>query len=449
MKRLILWSVIAALAACGPAPSPPPPPPRAERELAVAIRPGPTTWFVQPDGEDAGLDRDLAALFAGEQRLKLRVIPADAPTQLLAGVDGSAASIAAGGLSRPVSAGAADLVYTTGYYAVEPVLVYNTAVARPETWRDLSGETVGIVDGDLSDVRMAHPEVLWQAAPQGSESLLEQVSDGTLLYAVVASSEAAVARNVFLNVEPAFSAGPRQDLAWALLPANAPLRDAIDAFFARIRKDGTLQRLIDRYFGYSQRVRRSDATAFQERIRGVLPTYVGFFHQAQQDTGIDWRLLAAIAYRESRWDPAATSATNVRGMMMLTEETAKRMRISDRLDARESILAGSRYLAALRRALPQRIRDPDRTWLALAAFNIGLGHLEDARVLAARRGLNPDSWSDLKKTLPLLVQEDWGAKYGVARGGQAVVFVETVRAYYDVLLRLQEPYYGARLRASR
>src|SRR4029077_17245144 len=104
------------------------------------------------------------------------------------------------------------------------------------------------------------------------------------------------------------------------------------------------------------------------------------------------------------------------------------------------------YLADLKKSLPQRIAEPDRTWIALAAFNIGIGHLEEPRVLAVRQKLNPDSWSDLKKTLPLLAQTDLAdqTKYGTARGGQAVVFVETVRAYYDVLLRLGKPDYGAR-----
>jgi len=136
--------------------------------------------------------------------------------------------------------------------------------------------------------------------------------------------------------------------------------------------------------------------------------------------------------------------------MMLTEETARRLRVSDRLDARQSIIAGARYVAELKRFLPTRIPEPDRTWIALAAFNVGVAHLEDARVLAVKRKLNPDAWSDLKKTLPMLAQPGIAetTKYGFARGGQAVVFVETVRAYYDVLLRLEKPYFSV-ARAER
>ena len=445
------------LVACGPAPSPPPQ--KQTQELLVAMRPGPTTWFVGPDGDAAGLDRELAELFARERGLTLVVTPADNPAQLITDGSHGDAQIAAGGLYRSVGGAnspSGPLLYSAGYYAVEPVLVYNSDGFKPESWADLAGETVGIVDGTgletvLAKVRADHPDVQWhpQTLP-AAEGLIEQVSEGTLGYAVVASNEAVVARNIFLNVETAFAVGPKQDLVWVLPAEQNTLRDLVDAFFERIRKDGTLQRLIDRYFGYARRVERIDAGVFQDRTRSVLPAYASLFQQAQQESGIEWRLLAAIAYQESHWNPAATSETNVRGMMMLTEETAKRMRVVDRLDPRQSIVAGARYIADLKHALPERIREPDRTWIALAAFNIGIGHLEDARVLAARRKLNPDSWSDLKKTLPLLAQADAadGTRYGFARGGQAVVFVETVRAYYDVLLRRESPYYGARLKAA-
>lgn len=462
-SRLILWSCICAVTACGPPVPPPTPPPekKAPQELVIALPPGPTTWFAGAKGDAAGLDRDLADLFAKALGLSLRVIAVDSPAQLIAAIVSGEAHIGAGGLYGPLGmddgAAFSPLLSTRGYYAVEPVLVYNTEGFRPESWADLTGEIVGIVAGTgletaLVQVRADHPDVQWRPLElPAADGLIEQVSEGSLGYAVVGSNEAAAARNVFLNVETAFAIGPTRSLVWLLPAAQAALRDKADAFFDQIRRDGTLQRLIDRYFGYGRRVDRIDASVFQERIRTVLPAFAGAFRQAQQQSGIEWRLVAAIAYQESHWDPLATSETNVRGMMMLTEETAKRLRVADRLDARQSVVAGARYLADLKRSLPQRIGEPDRTWMALAAFNIGAGHLEDARVLAARRGLNPDSWSDLKKTLPLLAQADHAedTKYGVARGGQAVVFVETVRAYYDVLLRLEQPYFGAQLQAAR
>jgi membrane-bound lytic murein transglycosylase F len=116
------------------------------------------------------------------------------------------------------------------------------------------------------------------------------------------------------------------------------------------------------------------------------------------------------------------------------------MGISDRLDARQSILGGAKYLILLKDTLPDRIAEPDRTWLALAAYNQGIGHLEDARRIAHAKGMNPDSWADVKQTLPLLARGGFEkfTKYGYARGGEAVIFVESIRSYYDILLRLEK-----------
>ncbi len=159
-------------------------------------------------------------------------------------------------------------------------------------------------------------------------------------------------------------------------------------------------------------------------------------------TGIDWRLIAAVSYRESHWDRLNTSPTGVRGMMMLTEDTADMLGVTDRLDAKQSILGGARYMVQLIDTIPVRIPEPDRTWMALAAYNIGYAHLEDARVLAQRMKLNPDSWADVKKMLPLLNKYDYYStlKYGYASGGAPVVFVESIRTYHKILERFEKAY---------
>jgi membrane-bound lytic murein transglycosylase F len=174
----------------------------------------------------------------------------------------------------------------------------------------------------------------------------------------------------------------------------------------------------------------------------VLPRYRPTFKHAQELTGIDWRLIAALGFQESHWDPMATSPTGVRGLMMLTTETADRMGVTDRLDARQNILAGAQYLLDLKERMPSRIREPDRTWLALAAYNIGLGHLEDARILAQRLGKNPDLWVDVKQVLPLLSRYEYYStlKRGFCRGGEALVLTENTRNYYDILSRYEQPH---------
>jgi Predicted soluble lytic transglycosylase fused to an ABC-type amino acid-binding protein len=228
-------------------------------------------------------------------------------------------------------------------------------------------------------------------------------------------------------------------LAWMFAADSDPaLLSEATAFFAQIKKDGTLGRLLDRYYGYNERLEPVDSAAFINQVNITLPRYRALFKEAAHWSGIEWQLLAAVAYQESHWNPLATSPTNVRGMMMLTEDTADRMNVTNRLDAQQSIQAGAQYLALLKNQLPLRIAEPDRTWMALAAYNQGLGHLEDARILTQRMGGNPDYWVDVKKWMPMLKQPEYfeQLKHGYARGGEAVILVENIRMYYDMLKRI-------------
>lgn len=213
------------------------------------------------------------------------------------------------------------------------------------------------------------------------------------------------------------------------------------AFIERVRKDGTLARLEERYFGHVRRLKQIDIEKFFGQIETTLPKLRKHFQDAERITGIDWRLIAALAYQESHWDPFATSYTNVRGMMMLTEETADRLGVSNRLDARESIIGGARYLNILKDTLPADVEEPDRTWLALAGYNIGPGHLNAARTIGRQLKANPNAWYDMKRVLPLLAKPQYynRLKSGRARGGEAVILVENIRSYYDILTRNEAP----------
>lgn len=430
----------ATLAACGPA-SPPPAPP--SNELTVLLRAGPATWFVGPDDRGAGVDYDLAQMFAKEEGLALKIVATADPIAKL-GEEGDGLRLGAGDLYRPDTAD--KLLYSSAYYAAAPVLIYNSDGFRPESWQDLAGESVGVLEGGglaaaLAKVRADHPEVRWQTITLPStEAMISQVSDGTLSYAIVASNDAEAARHIYLNFEKSFAVAGRQELVWAFPSTERRLRDRVNGFFTKVNRDGRLQRLIERYFSYGK-VPRLDAGVFQERIKSVLPQLRGAFQRAQEATGIEWRLLAAIAYQESQWDAQATSETGVRGLMQLTEETAQRLGGIDRLDPKASVLAAARYLRDLKDRLPPRIAEPDLTWLTLAAYNIGIAHLEDARILAQKQKLDPDRWSALKKTLPLLALPEYyeTARYGYARGTMPVTFVDRVRAYYDILLAQQPP----------
>jgi membrane-bound lytic murein transglycosylase F len=293
----------------------------------------------------------------------------------------------------------------------------------------------------LLAARASFPATLVRLPPDTSpEELLERVADGRLDGALIDSARFVVARKHFPQLEVAFDVGKPVEFAWRVGAVDQKiLLDRMKVLFARIAKDGTLKRLADRYFAHAARISAIDAGTLIERINTMLPKLRPHFLEAERVSGYDWRLIAAIGYQESHWDPLATSPTGVRGLMMLTEDTADRLQVKDRLDARESILGGARYLGLLADALPPRIREPDRTWLALAAYNLGIGHLEDARILAQRKGLSPDAWQDVKLALPGLADPATyqQLKHGFARGHEAMQFVDNVRNYQDILARIE------------
>ncbi len=451
---------------------PAPAPPENPIELVVFVRPGPIVYFPGPDGSFVGFDADLVRLFAREKKIPVRFVTADSTAELFAALERGEAHLAVGGLLRPppprpplgmsgvpvrlASAAARvwpSVLWTIGYYAVEPVLIYNADGFKPANWDDLDGETVAYVDApgldpEIGRLRGAHPEITWRsiALPSPSE-LIAQVSDGTLSYAIVGSLAAAVVRNIYLEFEVAFPIGGKREFSWAVSPHDPKLAQELNRFLTRAKRDGTITRLVERYAPQDRQFLRIDALGLQEKMRTLLPQYRPIFRDSQAKTGLDWRLLAAIAYQESKWDSSAQSDTGVRGFMQLTEDTAKLLGVTNLLDPTQNVRAAARYLKSLKDKLPERIAEPDRTWLALAAYNIGIGHLEDARILAQKQGLDPDHWSDVKKALPLLALPEYHeqTKLGYARGGMPVAFVDRVRGYYDVLLA-HEPTPQPRLR---
>ena len=427
------------------------------------MRAGPAGWHIGPDGRPHGFEHDLIVAFASERKLPLIVKPVDSAATLSAKLASGEAHVGIGGLYRPpvalppngVDGAALPIAWTRGFHEVEPVVIHASDGFRPKAWSDLKGAVVGYIastglDADVARLAEKYADVRFMALDLPSaDALIARVSEGRVDYALVSSLQAAIARNVHLNFDVAFPVGGKLELAWLVAHGDESLRDKLDAFLAQARGNGTIDRLAQRYFGHAREVRRIDAGVFQDRMRTVLPDYRKFFLDAQEATGIEWRLLAAVAYQESQWEPLATSETGVRGFMQLTEDTARYLGVNDRMDPRASVLGAARYLRDLKGRLPGRIPEPDRTWLALAAFNIGLGHLEDARVLAQRQKLDPDAWQDVKQALPLLALPEHyeKAKLGYARGGMPVAFVDRVRGYYDILLRHEAPHVP-RLRVS-
>jgi membrane-bound lytic murein transglycosylase F len=420
---------IVALASCKPAEAPRKP---WREELTI---------IVPQDANRAGVEFELqlVSLFASHMKIKVRQLPLP-PGEIMDALLKNKAHLAAAGL-RSNSTG--KLRFGPSYQAVNEHVV--CVGITPKRIEDLIPRKIAIAAGSaqesaLQEAQQKVPALHWEATHKKNAALLlDEVAAGTLECTVANEEQVAMARNYNPGLHPAFNLSGMSRLAWAFAPdSEEELIAEVQKFFALIKQDGTLSRLLDRYYGHNERLEPVDSVTFVTKTRTDLPHFQRLFEEAGALTGIEWQLLAALAYQESHWNPLATSPTNVRGMMMLTEETADRMKVDNRLDPRQSILAGARYLQLLKEQLPPRIPETERIWMALAAYNQGMGHLEDARVLAARRGLKANTWGDVKKTLPLLMQPEYfkDAKHGQARGGEAVILVETVHLYYDMLKHL-------------
>jgi membrane-bound lytic murein transglycosylase F len=446
MIFLALFALL--LAACGPAKKPLPTV-QESHELVVVTYNNPATYYVNGNNDFAGLEYDLVRLFAKElgPDIKVKFVVVGGVEEVIPTLLKGKAHIAAAGLGMTRLRN--HLVrFGPTYQEVQPQVVVNRETKeKPTKVSELEGMSLEVPFGsscaeNLSEIATQLPSLKWRGIRKaGSDELLEKVADGTLDATIADSHLVSIVQNYYPNLEVAFDFGLTQKLAWAFPKTGEEwVYQKSKQFFERIQKDGTLRNLLDRYYGHSERLNAMDVTNFLINTRTLLPKYLNLFRQAQETTGVDWRLLAAISYQESHWDTYSTSPTNVRGLMMLTENTADKLGVSDRLDPKQSIPAGARYVLMLKDYIPTRIPEPDRTWLALAAYNIGVAHLEDARVLAQRLKLNPDSWADLKKTLPLLNKAEYYStlKNGFARGGAPVVFVESVRTYYKILEKYEE-----------
>lgn len=412
-------------------------------ELRVITRNAPTTYYFGADGA-TGLEYELAQMFADRLGVDLRLSVADTVSAVFPPLLAGDVHIAAAGLTD--TAERRDrLRFGPAYQEVVQQVVYRYGTGRPRNPEDLVGGRIEIVAGSshaeqLSMLQEEYPDLAWTENEDAeSEELLYRVSEGTIDYTVADSTEIQLSQRYYPEIRPAFDLSDPEPLAWALPPgSDDTLLREVHRFFDAIRDNGTLEQVIDRYYAQTDRFDYVGTRVFLRHTRIRLPQHERAFREAAAEVGVDWRLLAAIGYQESHWNPRAVSPTGVRGIMMLTQNTAAFVGIDDRVDARESIFGGARYFASVKNRLPSRIQDPDRTWLALAAYNIGLGHLEDARRLAQRFGGDPDRWEDVREHLPKLAQRRFyeTTRFGYARGREPVIYVGNIRSYYDVLVWL-------------
>jgi len=413
----------------------------ARGSLVMLTLNGASTYYLGAQGE-TGFEFDLAREFADYIGVPLEVVTMPDTADLIKALKARQGDFVAANLSRTAFR-QSELRFGPSYETVSPVVVYKRGNRRPRELDDLRDGRLAILDGNSYAplLRAADFELRWETRDESSiEDLFEEISSEELDYTIVDSNILELNRRFFPDIRPGFKIDNTQELAWASLRQDDDsLTQKMREFFVLAEQQGMLADLKARHYDHLENYEPVGTYTFQRQLRERLPDLRPYFEQAAAETGLDWRLLAAVGYQESHWNPEAVSHTGVRGVMMLTRRTARSLGVEDREDPQQSIDGGARYILRMLDRLPERIENPDRTWLALAAYNIGYGHLEDARRLTQGLGGDPDRWLDVRDHLPLLTQERWYSqtRFGYARGYEPVQYVENIRTFYDILLWME------------
>ncbi|APE31410.1 lytic transglycosylase F [Halomonas aestuarii] len=409
--------------------------------LSVHTRNTPTTYYEGRQGP-TGFEYELVRRFANHLGVSLTLDSGHNIPEVLAAVreEGDL-----GAAALPLDPTLDGLLFSRPIMLLQPLLVYRRGLHPPEGIEELEGLEIGTLRGSgtdrvLRELQAEHPWLSWKESTELEVAeLLGQVAGGTLDAAVIFEHQFRLNRLFFPEVEDGFTLGKPLSLAWAF-PAGRGLGlvSAANRFLDELRRDDELDALVASYFGHDDYLEYVGARTFIAHARERLPQYSELFREAARNTRFDWKLLAALGYQESHWEPRATSPTGVRGLMMLTNATAGDLGVENRLDPAQSIHGGARYLRHIKERLPESITGDDRLFMAMASYNVGLGHLYDARKITEMRGGDPDLWRDVRESLPLLQEREWHSKtrHGYARGGEPVIYVRNIRRYYEILAYL-------------
>jgi membrane-bound lytic murein transglycosylase F len=417
---------------------------RESGELRVLTRNAPTTFYFGREGK-AGLEYELARRFAEDLGVDLELVVKDSVAATLDALAKGQGHIAAAGVTRTRER-EERFLFGPSYQQVQQQVVCRRGGPVPGDWEDLPDVGLLVRAGTsyvqrLRDIRQVIHDLEWREVDSlSSDQILAKIWRGEADCTVADSNIVAVNQRYYPELKVAFPITEQQKLAWPLPKEATALKKRLAEWFAKQRAGNELAAIRERYYGHVQVFDYVDIATFKQRIDTRLPRFRETFQKWAAHYNFPWELVAAQAYQESHWRPRAESPTGVRGIMMLTQVTARSLDIENRLDVEASIRGGAAYLRKMMERLPEDIEKPDRTWIALAAYNVGMGHIWDARRLARRFDRDPDQWNTLKEMLPLLTRPKYYKElpYGYARGTEPVNYVERIRQYSEILHKASE-----------
>jgi membrane-bound lytic murein transglycosylase F len=408
--------------------------------LTVITRNNAQCYYLYRD-QPMGFEFEMARAFAEYLGVRLRVKVVDRWENMVAALNkGSAAFIAA---NTPITPKwQTEVAFSDGYMEVAQQIIAHRKNSGIKKAADLSGKTVDVRKGT------AYQQRLMELRDQGidlairlhddlpTEELIQKVADEEIDFTIANSNIISINRRNFPGVVPTGSINNSLQLSWAVHPKSVELLERVNAFLKEIKKSGKFESIYNKYYGDTEDFDYVDLKAFHQRVKTNLSRYSPFIKAAAKKHGFDWRLIAAQIYQESHLNPWAKSQAGARGLMQILPSTGTSLGIHDLFDPVQNINAGVLHLKNLFEHF-DTAKGRDRLLIALAAYNIGQGHIHDARKLAQKKGLDPNKWESLSKTLPLLRYKKYykHTKYGFCRGNEPIRYIKQIMIYYDVLKR--------------
>ena len=409
-------------------------------KLIILTQNTPTVYFYDSNEQPKGFEYEMAEAFAKELGVKTEYKVLQTVHQILTALEKGEGDLASAGLTK-TAVRSSRFLFGPAYQKVRQQIVCHKGIKKSDKLGDFTGLRITVpkhssYEENLANLNKKSPNLSWQSAEDANtEDLLEKITGKEIDCTVLDSNIADINRRYFPELIVAFEFSKVDPLAWVLGPDSKELKKALDKWFPSFQAGGEFEQIRERYYGYVKEFDYVDIRAFHRSVEKKYPNYQEMFESAAQKNGLDANLLAAQSYQESHWNPKAKSPTGVRGIMMLTLPTAKSLGVKSRLDPKENIFAGAKYFSKLMKSFSDEVKQPDRSWLALASYNVGRGHMHDAQTLARRLHKNPYLWSDIREALPLLSNKKYykKLKYGYARGREPVKYVQRIRDYKNIL----------------
>lgn len=416
-------------------------PPQETGVLEVATRNGATTYYLDRHQNPIGPEFSLVSRFAESKGWTVNWTMHESTAEVLQALEAGNTHLAAAGLTHLPSRTERFTRGPAHTEITEQLVCHRDMRPMPRKPGSMPEVSIAVTADSsyvetLNKLASEHEGITFtEDDSRTTEVLLSEVAEQDIDCTVADSNIVQVMRRHFPHLEVAMNLTQGNNLGWYLPAGSDDLAGTTREWMNSTDGDEAIGYIESRYYAYIGEFDFVDLRALNRRINDRLPDFIDRFAEAETTTGMPADLLAALSYQESHWDPAAVSPTGVRGIMMLTRNTAESLGVMDRLDPIAAIDGGARYLADRHRRLPDTIPEPDRTFLALASYNIGRGHLLDARQLARELGKNPDSWDDMKEVLPLKADKRYypSTRYGYARGYEPVHYVQRIRNYRDVI----------------